>query len=530
MGAGLLALALTALSGAGLAWTWRDAMRTWSPLDRTGALVVVPGLLAFWSSIVGAIAGAPALDWNGARLAPTVALVHGYALYYPATSGPMLSTVYGPLAPFAFLPAAVFTTPTPALLCAATITVAFVVLPLLWFVWRTRSAHRASGLLAVVAWLGVCAALARTRAGDMWLTMIHPDAPALGLGLLACAVLWAGAASPSPGRLRAAAVLATLGCGMKQVIVPLPAALGLLVWATYGRRACLDYVRTLGLSAAVVAASVFVLGGPAAAVFNAFTIATHQPWIRPGLAGIRAGGILLLGGMAESAAILVVAGMLAWWIERRGERGWRVRLKERPWVAPLVVAAALVPTSVLGALKMGGDQNSFYSVYFAAAATASILAWHGGTLPTKSWRRTFRVACYLYCAANVALAWRAGRYDVSGRTGSPFVNPNQEAYEYLRRHPGETYFPWHPLAGLLAEGTLYHFDFAAFDRWLAGFPPTREHVLAHVPSGMRAIASTRRPWILGYFPEYSRESTRPDLPGWRVFAPAAPETPASVTR
>jgi hypothetical protein len=509
---GLLAIALTALSGGVLAWTWRDAFRTWSALDRIGALVVVPGLLAFWSSVVGAVAGAPALDWNGARLAPTIALVHGYALYYPATSGPMLSTVYGPLAPFAFLPAALFTTPTPALLCAAAINVAFVVVPLLWFGWHTRPAHRTSGLLAVVTWLGVCAALARTRAGDMWLTMIHPDAPALGLGLLACAALWTGDRAPTPRRLHAAAVLAALSCAMKQVVVPLPAALGLLVWATHGRHALLDYVRALALSGVVVAGSVFVLGGPAAALFNAVTIATHQPWIRPGLAGLLAGGRLLLQAMAESLAILVVATLV----------GRRLTARPRqPTSLPLAAALALVPTGVLGALKMGGDQNSFYSLYFAAAAAASLLAWSGGALPARSWRRAFRVACYLYCAANVALAWRAGRYDAR-HTGSPFANANQEAYDYLRRHPGETYFPWHPLAALLAEGTLYHFDFAAFDRWLAGFPPTREHVLAHVPAGMREIASTRRPWLLGYFPEYSRESTRPDLPGWRVFSPPEP--------
>ncbi len=507
MGAGLLALALTALSGGVLAWSWRDAMRTWSTLDRIGGLVVVPGLLAFWSSVVGAVAGAPTLDWNGARLAPTVAIVHGYALYYPEASGPMLSTVYGPLAPFAFLPAALCTTPTPALLTAAAINVAFVVLPLLWFIRRARSAHRTSGLLAVVVWLGACAALAQTRAGDMWLTMIHPDAPALGLGLLACGALWTGDREPTPRRLHAVAVLATLACGMKQVILPLPAALGLLVWATRGRRACVEYVRALVASAAVVAGSVLVLGGPAAAIFNAMTIATHQPWIRPGIAGLEEGGLLLLRAMAESLAILALAAI--------ADRGIA-----RPWTAPVVVAIALVPTGVLGAVKMGGDQNSFYSLYFAAAAAASMLAWNGGAASSPAWRRAFRVACYLYCTVNVALAGRAGRYDAWRGGGSPFANANQQAYDYLRRHPGEAYFPWHPLAGLLAEGRLYHFDFAAFDRWLAGFPPTREHVLAYVPAGMRGIASTRRPWLLTYFPEYTRESTLPDLPGWRVFVPA----------
>ena len=97
MDAAALTVVATALSCTGLGWAWRRAWRQWSPWDRIGALVVVPGLAAFWWAAVGAVLGAPALDWNGARLAPTLALTHRYALYYPATSGPILSTIYGPL-------------------------------------------------------------------------------------------------------------------------------------------------------------------------------------------------------------------------------------------------------------------------------------------------------------------------------------------------------------------------------------------------------------------------------------------------
>src|SRR5437867_2712854 len=110
-----LAIALTVLSCGMLAWSWRRAARAWGWADRVAAVLLLPpALLTFWLLYSKVVAGAPAIDWNGARLAPTFALAHGYALYYPATSGPILNMVYGPLTPVAFLPAVLFGSPTAA--------------------------------------------------------------------------------------------------------------------------------------------------------------------------------------------------------------------------------------------------------------------------------------------------------------------------------------------------------------------------------------------------------------------------------
>ena len=71
-----------------------------------------------------------------ARLAPTFALLYGYDLYYPATEGPITNHVYGPVAAFAFLPATIFATPTPAILAGAVLQVTFIFGAMLAFVVR----------------------------------------------------------------------------------------------------------------------------------------------------------------------------------------------------------------------------------------------------------------------------------------------------------------------------------------------------------------------------------------------------------
>jgi hypothetical protein len=268
----------------------------------------------------------------------------------------------------------------------------------------------------------------------------------------------------------------------------------------------------------IVCVGVFASSGVEATVFNTVTIVTRQAWLPPGVRGLATVTTTLVDAAAASAAIVACAALGDFLGSPRTGSGWRAWLRTRPWTAPLVVAVALVPTGVLARIKLGGDQNSFYSLYFLAAAAGGALAWNGGTLERPGWRRAFFGLCLLYCLGNVALTWSAGGYGRWERHVLPFVNRNQEAYEFMRRHPGEAYFPWYPLAGLLAEGSLYHFEYGVFDRFLAGYEPTREHVLAHVPPRMHLLVSQHKPWILHDFPDYSDERRSAEMPGWLLFS------------
>ena len=191
------------------------------------AAVLIVAVLTFGRLVVAAVLGSVASDWNGARLAPTFALLSGYHLYYPAHEGPITNHVYGPVAAFAYLPAALFRTPTPAILAGALLQVTFVFGAMLAFVWRAgvRTAERRPPALA--CGLGACLVMSRYPGTAYWFTMVHADGPSLALGLLACAALdRAAPACHPPEPCSASALAAILSGWAKQTAAPLPIALG----------------------------------------------------------------------------------------------------------------------------------------------------------------------------------------------------------------------------------------------------------------------------------------------------------------
>ena len=98
----------------------------------------------------------------------------------------------------------------------------------------------------------------------------------------------------------------------------------------------------------------------------------------------------------------------------------------------------------------------------------------------------------------------------------------------IGQHPGRTYFPYNPLAVLLAEGKLTHFDHALWDRELAGFPVSAEQFAAGLPSGYELVAypphQRIRAEILRRLLKDQPQVNEPGLRGWRVFRMTTPAT------
>lgn len=501
-----LALALAVLTITWFAWRWRGVARAWGWNDWLGAVVLVAAVVTFWRLVVTMVVGTLTQDWNGARLAPTFALFYGYDLYYPPTRGPILNNVYGPVAALAFLPATIFRTPTPAILAGGALQDTFVFGSLLLFVWRTGVRLAADRLIVLACGLGACLLMSRYWGPAYWISMVHADGPSLALGLTACTILLTrDGASPTRHALFASALAVVLSVWAKQTAAPLPVALIAALWLGYGRTVAQRYAALLAVVGALVSAVFLVwLGRPM--IFNMVELVSHHGWYRPGLGGLAAVTFLMLFNALELLGACIVLLLFV-----RSTRSRAAPLRSRSWVAPLLAALFLLPTGALGANKVGGELSSFHSVYYLIAATAALL------VDAVHRRPRLRVLGWAFCLLAIAAAWQSGRCTPKPSRFTMWQNNQQVAYEFALRHPGEAYFPWAPLASLLAERRLYHFEYGMMDRYIGGYEPTREHLIAFLPSRMHWIAARARIWTFNhFFPDYTVETKLPELPGWIV--------------
>jgi hypothetical protein len=171
--------------------------------------------------------------------------------------------------------------------------------------------------------------------------------------------------------------------------------------------------------------------------------------------------------------------------------------------------------NVLGFAKFGGDRNSFAATgYFVLFAAVVALAQ-----AIRAPRRELQLASQsLLLAAAFVLTLALGLQSLHYRLplSNPFDNEQEKAVQLMRERPGQIYFPMHPLAGLVAEGQLYHLDEAVHERVLANRGPGEAHYRAHLPRGMEFLA-------LSSVGEYHTK-TLPEFAGSAVRTPFGPFT------
>ncbi len=184
----------------------------------------------------------------------------------------------------------------------------------------------------------------------------------------------------------------------------------------------------------------------------------------------------------------------------------------------------MLPSAIAGRAKAGGDINSFsLALFFLTCGLTVMLAdMARGVEPLA-----VRVAIPVLVAILAPLANSRKRRSfppLPAKVRELPQAPQSVAFEYLRRHPGEAYFPWFPLAHLFAEHQFRHYAFGIADRLLAGEQVTVADFRAYTPEHPRIIAfsSDGTPDVFGrdlmaYLPEYRCCVNDPELPRWRVY-------------
>jgi hypothetical protein len=460
---------------------------------------------------------APYSKWNEARLANVFGLRLGVPVY-PGRTGVITSYVCGPMGLIAYLPATLGSSPTSAMLLGAGIAMLITFAPALWLVFRAENdeTHRSRWLRIGMFCIFVFFTLWNDAlAYSMY--YIHFDAPALGLGALACCTLVSNLRQKH-WKYFLTALLAALSVWSKQPLAPLFVALPLYLLLSRGRKEAFiltAYLVAVGL--AVSGVMVWQFGPFSNLFFCMFEIPSRVPWAPNKL------GVLL--GIWERIQIPLAVYLFLYLHERWSGNQAEARKFFANSDAALFFLAGLcnIPTSFMGVVKIGGDINNYsFAVYFLSLAgllsfkQALVARLNNAHIPTRVLAVVvLAVACSIFISGNYR--YIKDQYNL-------YDNPAEQAFEYEKAHPNEAYFPWNPLVHILAEGRYYNFDWGVYDRYLAdlplsdaeyrrGIPPSFKYII--FPEPRPSMDPTPSLWYLQK--EYSVESASPKHPGWQIF-------------
>ena len=484
-----------------------------------GMLLALTALALFFTACYRVLE-TPLWNYNGSRLMPSFAVAQGINYYKLPHEGPLYCSLYGPLISLVYLPATLFSSPNGAVLAGSAIT-AFLCFSTAAFLHFAPFKNGRGGT-DVLALLTAGFLMCYLEPLKYVCFDIHADGPGLACGGVACGALYFSKPE-NRWALPVSAWFAVLAIFCKQTFLPVPLALLAYVLAIAGWKMAKRYLLWLASASVVAGGGALLAIGPERLYHCLIWVPAHHPWneasglisLAQALRGfIRLSGLVLIPWVACGAYLL-------------GERrtGWsRLRDLAATRCAPLVwVGMAMVPSAIAGRAKAGGDINSFsLSLFFLTCGLTVMLAdLADGMEPV---RRRLAVCAMVAMLLPLAVSEAPLIPTLPAKIRELRQAPQNVAFEYLQRHPGEAYFPWFPLAHYLAEHQFRHYAFGIADRLLAREPVSIADFRAYIPANPRIIAfssdGTRDVFgydLMTYLPEYRCCVSDPELRGWAVY-------------
>ncbi len=462
--------------------------------------LTVVALGAFGIALWVAVARNLDLPWTSIRLAPAFAFARGLPLFSMPDQPPWVMVGYGPLYPLAYLPAVWARHPVPAVVTATLLAQFYVLAPvgLLCSLLRARTVSGAEErrvpwalLLLVFALIShLVPSLTYATAG------VHADAPAFGLLLSGCYAL-----------LRAGGV--TEGSRVRIWVIGAAVAIG---WSA----AC-----KLNFAAAILASGFWVLrfhGWRRSAQFLAVAVLAMGAGY--GWAGLR-------DGFAPLALNMTLTGTMAWFtfseMETMALSGISAEFSDKlrtffvfardyvkvygPVALAIVVVSAfrdkgraesasarmvwlffflamfLAPISIASVAKYGGDVNS-RALVSLPLTLAALFALAGAAADGNRWARFATYATLAGATFMIALPLTEQRAKLWPKTTPTMV----EAYAVVSTDPTRWYFPYDPLAHLLADGKFRPNIDVVYTYATTGHPVDADAFQSTLPEELRYLA------------------------------------------
>ncbi|MBC8105158.1 MAG: hypothetical protein H7Z14_01095 [Anaerolineae bacterium] len=560
----IILLSLGAIGGGALVWLrTRDL-----PIVVRALIAQVPlGAAAALYLMLWTFSNAPSLDWNGGKLAPVLARFKAddpahldeSRLYQDADTGVMTAWIYGPIPALLFFPAALATRPTSAILIALFINVLSFFGPLLWAHVRlartpvhpidpqappaTANVPFRMLVFLIFCWVtlnheSMC------RAGFM----IAQDGPTIGFAVASIVLL---SYQRSPIVLILSAFCAVLACWCKQSAIPFLFVAPFYILIAEGLVAAFSYTLILIIVGAVVSTMLMLSFGPVNMWFHMVQLPAAHGWENEARDGrpylLFRAILLLLTECLPTLGLVLLTLLIRHWLLPLGAAATGARkqrfiafARDNPWIMFPIAGIFMVPSALLGFLKVGGYVNNFSLTHTFVALTASALlirlyaqirsllrAPESATIDAPVSPSLVRALVLAALALLVLWDWpdvlikpkrAANMYAV---IADPWNNQQETIYEFAKSEPGLVYFPWNTLATLLAERRLYHFEWGIHDRTEAGIKPSDEQIIAHLPPKIRFVGYG--PLHQGeeaheiWFPQWTARATDDRLKGFTIY-------------
>ena len=473
--------------------------------------------------------------WSGGRMFPAIGLLYSAEMYVGRDGpGAIMNTIYPPLAYLVYLPSALFSSPTWAILAGSSVSLALFLAPAVALTfWASKGRGEGPAtLMGVACILLFFQATLMSKAMIHAAFQIHADAPMIGFVGLACLVLYRarGDSGLSNPACLLSATFAAMALWSKQTAITMVAALPLWILLNHGFRSGIRFAAYLVAATVALLALLAPLLEFKSFVFNIVSLPGKHPWFYEG-PNLPGGLVVLTADYFCYTAAVSGSILLAAFVRRQltpgGEPGptgsgrWPTG---NPWILFVMVGVAAVPTALLSRIKMGGFWCNYAPTpFFLGLGLIAFLGeWHAANRRRGLTSFNANLAFFTLILVVAPLARGIESFSAINAIRPPWKNAHEEAYRYCLRHPGLAYFPWHPLSTLLAEGKAYHFECGMADRELGNCGVSPEHFRRNTPPHFRYVCfppdtTPRSRKAMRYLPEFTRRVEIEGLPGWFCF-------------